>query len=242
MVKKLGLKEFGSKFWSSSSFDYNNCEDEVFSYCDQEYSEYVDVCLLFNSKVSYHICFFRVLTCSKMNWKRYLDIYETAMEVALANQDYAWNVFSDLRYSIIDEAAKGLATIFAVENFPHVDKTPLEANERKMRNLLLVALRVLPKLPFYLAADMWRLTELQELSENQGETWENTRREFQVIQGIDQEEFDFLDDLRIASNRPYLHKFLGTFLQFQLIDFYASYGIPEDGTVFDIIAEDSTFS
>lgn len=235
----MGLKEFGSKFWSSSSFNDDSCENEFYSYCDQEYSEYVLLLFSICNNVFWVICAFRVVTCSKLNWKRYLDIHETAMEIALINQDYSWYVFNDLRYSIFDEAVKCLSTIYAVETFPHIDKP--DVTDLKMRNLLLVALRLLPRLQFYLAADTWRLNELQQPSQNEGETWENTRREIGMIRGVDQEEFDFLDDLRMTSNKPYLSKFLGTFLQFQILAFYASYGIPENGTVFDVIVEDSTF-
>lgn len=146
---------------------------------------------------------FRVLTCSKMSWKRYLDIHENALDIALINQDYSWYAFRDFRYSIFDEGVKSLATVFATENFQQEDNKD-DVYERKMKNLLLVALRVFPKLAFYLAADSWRLNELQQSSENLGETWENTRREFQKIQGIDEEDFDILADLHVASNKPYL--------------------------------------
>lgn len=238
MVTKLGLKDFGLKFWSSSSFNDNCCQDELYSYCDLEYSEYANS--LFSINFLFIIYIFRVITCSKVNWKRYLDIHETAMKVTLVNEDYSWYVFNDLRHSIFDEAVTGLSTVYAVENFPHNPKTG--ENERKMRNLMLIALRTLPKLAFYLAADTWRLNELEQPSANIGEAWENTRKEIQMLRGVNGKGFDFLEDLRITSNKPYLNKYLGTFLQFQLIDFYAGYGIPENGSVFDVVAEDSTFS
>lgn len=118
---------------------------------------------------------FRVLSCDKTpSWTDYLDIVEKTIEITLQNTNYVILPRLKRRYSAIDEAVKSLGSILAIENLPHYDilpkkvfqsKTDDEINPQVMTKLLLTALRVLPKLPFHLAADKWRLELLSQMNE-----------------------------------------------------------------------------
>lgn len=89
----------------------------------------------------------------------------------------------ELRGSAFDEAVVGLASFFAVNAMDRtgvvkrmdVDDEDKDVYQKEETLLLLTALRVLPKLAFYFAADKWRLTELEAPSGNLGESWENVR-------------------------------------------------------------------
>lgn len=50
---------------------------------------------------------FRVFTCDNINWRRYFEIHESALKMALLNQDYSFCVYKNLRYSVLDEAIAG---------------------------------------------------------------------------------------------------------------------------------------
>ncbi|XP_044253409.1 angiotensin-converting enzyme-like isoform X2 [Tribolium madens] len=203
VTKDLSLGPFSPKFWTNSRFNIPFCENHVITFCSQEHSE--------------------LFTCDKTSWVQYLNAFETAIELALRNVNYVDLARLKLRYSAIDDAIVGLGSIFAIKNLRVQDVWNYEIfknNDNKMTELLLIALRVLPKLPYYLAADKWRLDVLQNGGSDISASWWNLRKEMQGIEGVFNNETDFLGDPFIASNRPYLSKFLGTILQFQLLEHY----------------------
>lgn len=101
----------------------------------------------------------------------------------LVNHDYYSLPRRHLRYSAIDEALESLGPLLAVNNLPRykfINESFLndytdETYSTRMTALLLVALRTLPKLPFYLAADRWRLNELRFGSNDVPGSWWTTR-------------------------------------------------------------------
>ncbi|EFA05125.1 angiotensin-converting enzyme 2 [Tribolium castaneum] len=203
VTKDLALGPLGPKFWANSRFNLPFCENHVVTFCSQEHSE--------------------VFTCDKTSWVHYLNSFETAIDVALRSVNYVDLARLKLRYSAIDDAIVGLGSIFAIKNLRVKgvwDYELFQNNDNEMSELLLIALRVLPKLPYYLAADKWRLEVLQNGGGAMTATWWNLRKELQGIGGVFNNETDFLGDSFIVSNRPYLSKFLGTILQFQLLEHY----------------------
>lgn len=82
---------------------------------------------------------------------------------------------SELRGSIFDEAVVGLGSFLAINAMDRVGVVKLrdddvgDAYQKQVTLLLLTALRVLPKLAFYYAADTWRLDE------NLGKNWGSYR-------------------------------------------------------------------
>lgn len=82
----------------------------------------------------------------------------------------------NFRYSALDEAVVQLGSILAVENLPYHGILGGNLDESaKMTKLLLVALRVLPKLAYYMAAEKWRLEEMENSSGDLVESWWNKR-------------------------------------------------------------------
>jgi hypothetical protein len=120
-----------------------------------------------------------LLACDKTSWVAYLDAFEVAIDVALRNSDYLNLPLSNLRYSVVDDAVAGLGSVLAIKNMRYKgvwDKSLFpqngtDADPNKMTQLLLIALRVLPKLPYYLAADKWRLHLLENGFDNMNEEW-----------------------------------------------------------------------
>jgi hypothetical protein len=150
------------------------CENHVLSFCVQEHSE--------------------LLACDKTSWVAYMDAFEVAIDVALRNSDYLNLPLSNLRYSVVDDAVAGLGSVLAIKNMRYkgVWDTSLfpqngtDADANKMTQLLLIALRVLPKLPYYLAADKWRLHLLENGFDNMNEEWWRFRLipEFNIFFGF----------------------------------------------------------
>ncbi|KAJ8928085.1 hypothetical protein NQ314_019383, partial [Rhamnusium bicolor] len=158
LTDTISLGKLGEKFWINSRFNMTFCEPHILSFCSQEYTEVYD--------------------CNESSWITYLDAHETAFTIALRNQDYNSLMRQSLRYSSIDNGIITLGSLLAIENLEHhgiVNKDVLNVtsidDSWEMTKLLLTALRVIPKLPYYLAADEWRLTELENPSENLAATW-----------------------------------------------------------------------
>lgn len=174
------------------------------------------------------IIFYRLFTCDKTTWVSYLDAFETAINVALRSVNYVDLPRLKLRNSGLDDAIVGLGSILAMKNMKMEGVWDSELfkrdeknfNENEMTELLLVALRVLPKMAFYMTADKWRLEVLQNGGDNMVASWWNMRKEIQGVEGVANTETDFLGDTFITTNKPYLSKFLGTILQFQLLENY----------------------
>lgn len=227
-TKTMGLGPLGKKFWAKSNFNFSSCGPHIFSDCSQHYTE--------------------ILTCKKLGWTEYLDIHEASINVALRNQDYASLPRRDTRFSAVDEALQGIGSLIAINNLPVYEFIPQTAfkeekdtYDRKNTALLLTALRVLPKLPYYLLADTWRLEELDFSYGNFTEKWWQKRNEMQGVRGNTNLETDFLTDSFITSNKPHLSKFFGAFLQFQILDYYQKFYSSENGTIASFIGSDQNF-
>lgn len=139
-----------------------------------KFIKHVNLCKLI------YLTFLRVLTCNKLDWNKYLNAHESAMRVILNNKDYVALMRMKLRYSMFDEAVTSLSSIFAMEYLPMNSILPKDIfneygedgnNNNKMTALLLLAMRILPKLPYYLIADKWRLDELEYESDNLTSSW-----------------------------------------------------------------------
>lgn len=227
MITKLGLDPLPSQFWKQSWFN-SSCPAHVVNYCNEGEA--------------------RVITCNLTGWPQYVDAYETVMRVKhiqLAAEENTF-IFSDnSHYSAIYEAVTGLSVLLAtsplylqqlgVLTSENIQQGSVEHTEASL--LLLVALQTLPKLPYYLAADQWRLEVLNSNLTNVTElndSWRRFRTDMQMISvpTTDEMIFDFLSDPYITSNKPYLGKFFGIILQFQLLE--KVLGAEEDSSEVDV--------
>uniref|UniRef100_A0A1Y1JVZ7 Angiotensin-converting enzyme n=1 Tax=Photinus pyralis TaxID=7054 RepID=A0A1Y1JVZ7_PHOPY len=209
-TRELRLGSLGKQFWKKSIFNHSNCELHLFSNCAEKYTEAV--------------------TCAKVDLSSYMDIHDAAINIALRNQDYSSLARRDLRFSAVDEALQGLGSMIALDNLPANGFVPKDAwtsfgdeTERKNAALLLTAIRTLPKLPYYLLSDVTRLHHLDNQQDNFIQGWWSNRKKWQGVQGNSNTEADFLGDHFISLNKPYLSKFLGIFLQFQLLERFSYY-------------------
>jgi len=151
--------------------------------------------------------------------------------IQLAAEENAFMLRDNSHYSAIYESVTGLSALLATSPFYLRQLGMLTSKNNQQGSvdhteaslLLLVALQTLPKLPYYLAADQWRLevlnsnmTTVTELNES----WRRYRKDMQMISlpTTDEMIFDFLADPYITSNKPYLGKFFGILLQFQLLE------------------------
>ncbi|CAH0559683.1 unnamed protein product [Brassicogethes aeneus] len=209
-TSQMKLGKFGNKFWKSSTFNSSSCDTHVLTYCTKEFSEVID--------------------CNKTDWSKYLDAHQAALKITLNNNHFYSLMNSNLRVPIIDEMIESLAPILAFENLPHnkvLEENVFKSDEevystKRLSGLMLLALKVLPKLPYYLLADKWRLQQLLEPTEDLCASWWEMRSKIQGVSGITNEECDFLGDSDISSNKPLIGKFFGAILGFQLLNEYRS--------------------
>ncbi|XP_069675484.1 angiotensin-converting enzyme-like protein Ace3 [Periplaneta americana] len=212
MLDKLGLGTLSQKFWKQSWFN-SSCPANLVNYCTDGDA--------------------RVLTCNLTGWTEYLDAFENAMKIKhieLANEENSFIYWQNNHYSAIYEAVGGLSSLLATtpQYLKQLGLLITKDNEAetvelaKASLLLLTAMQTLPKLPYYLAADLWRIEILNNNVTNVTEmnnSWRRFRRDMQLVSIPEQENiYDFLPDPYIAANKPYLGKFSGIILQFQLLE------------------------
>ncbi|GJQ82092.1 hypothetical protein Trydic_g6964 [Trypoxylus dichotomus] len=205
--KYMGFKPLHKNVFTKNNFNNEICMPTLLTYSTSHYSE--------------------ILTCNNVTWRSYLNAHEVVLEAGLKGIDYQALPRRELRHSVLEEAIVSLGSIIAIQNLPNYGFTPecdyvdLEnATEHGLAARLLLALRTLPKLAYYLAADVWRLEAFESPSEDIVYSWWENRKKYQGVQGVLNEEADFLNDPYITSNKPYLAKFLGTVLQFELLNYY----------------------
>ncbi|XP_066245295.1 angiotensin-converting enzyme-like isoform X2 [Euwallacea similis] len=202
IVINLGLNGMTEKFWSNSNFNSMHCKSHLFEFCHSAYTEVFD--------------------CNKTSWSRYLDAHEATLKVAINDLDYMSLPRYHLRHCSIDDAVAKLGSILAVESLDYHGIASVEAGDEsvKMTKLLLVALRIMPRLAYSLMADKWRIEVLEHNSSDIADLWWKFRKEYMGVEGVDNVELEFLEDQKILSNQPYLSEFFGTLIAFQLMSYY----------------------
>lgn len=225
LVINLGLKKVNSKFWLRSVFN-GTCPSHCLLYCADKYSQ--------------------VITCNKIGFSEYLDAHEDMTRAVLDQMDYSTSIYHKFRYSVIDEAISQLSSILAMKTLPMNGLLPEavimneEKNHNQMTALLITALRIFPKLSYYFLADEFRLKEIENPSDNIVEKWWEYRQKYQMVNGVTNQEWDLLGDPYIESNKPYIGKFLGTILQFQILEHFEHNG--EDHiNILSRMAKDKSF-
>lgn len=120
-----------------------------------------------------------MLTCNRNSWKQYLDAHEITFRAVL--RDYDEIPLAELRGRVFDEAVVGLGAFFAInamdsmEIVKGINEEEDVVYQKEQTLLLLTALRVLPRLAFYYAADRWRLEALEVDGGGLGRSWESVR-------------------------------------------------------------------
>ncbi|XP_066995373.2 angiotensin-converting enzyme [Anabrus simplex] len=218
-MNEIGLQKLPERFWKGVHFN-GTCPPKTVRFCDDEGTV-------------------KFTSCSEIGWIEYLDAHEVVATVVLNHLAVNNNkhiLRQTNRYSALMDAIPGVVSLLAASParlnqlnlLPKNTNTNTDYDEyggysdhQNPAVLLLVALRTLPRLPYYLAADKWRLDMLANNATNTS-SWSKFRAEYQMIKADDDEgDISFLSDPHLLSNRPYLSKFFATVLQFQLLDYFS---------------------
>ncbi|XP_046476577.1 angiotensin-converting enzyme 2 isoform X2 [Neodiprion pinetum] len=118
-------------------------------------------------------------------------------------------------FSILSVSPAQLQTLGLVSNDTDTDHS-------QITSLMITALDVLPRLAYYISADVWRINVIKNGTFEPKvllETWWQYRKQYEGVTSDHTDIPTFLDDEFIASNKPYLSKFLGTLLGFQIYEY-----------------------
>nr|XP_031845275.1 angiotensin-converting enzyme-like isoform X1 [Nomia melanderi] len=193
-----------SEFWDKSRFN-QQCPSKLINFCKGG-----------NLRVS---------TCYEPTVSNFVSAHKNVGKT-LFNQMSANNIIvlnTANRYSVLEEAVSELFGILAASpawlNHVRVIDNSTDNDQHQMVSLMITALDVLPRLTYYMAADMWRINAIQTGITDSKEltaSWWQYRQEYQGIDDDGTEIPTFLNDDYITSNKPYLPKLTGTILAFQL--------------------------
>ncbi|XP_045767657.1 angiotensin-converting enzyme-like [Maniola jurtina] len=181
----------------------------------------------------------RFISCKDVSIQNYMDAHETATKIRFKittalHSNNTYILREAPRYSAIYEAVPGFVSLLSLD--PHtLDRAglyPLErfnynSNHHRLVLQLIIALRDLPKLNYYLAVDEWRLKVLMgqiPLSKVE-DSWSEFRRNFSQIEPSSS---DILGDPYVLFNKPYIGKFLGLILKYQIYQSFAEELISDD--------------
>jgi len=194
-----------AEFWQSSEFN-RQCPSVLLNFC--RYGR------------------MRVSTCSEASLSNFLGAHEDVGKI-LFNQMASENtpVFSTVnRYSVLEESMSTLFGILSASpawlNHTRLFDDEGDSEQRAIVSLMITALRVLPRLAYYYAADLWRLNAIRENitdSSSLTSSWWRYRQEYEGVSFVNSDP-TFLDDSCIIRNEPYLPKILGTMVAFQLYE------------------------
>lgn len=202
-----------ANFWEHSEFN-RTCPTRIVNFCRE-------------GKM-------RVFTCYEASLSNYITAHKNVGKI-LFNQlaSRSSNPIFEIsnRFSVLEESFAeyfGLMSMSPIwlQTIGLVEKETWESNEELAENLRIVSmLNVLPRLAYYVSADFWRLKVLKENITDTKElalSWWKHRLEYENITTNQEEIPSFLDDEFITSNKPYLSKFVGTLLAFQLYNQFHS--------------------
>ncbi|CAL7934213.1 unnamed protein product [Xylocopa violacea] len=130
------------------------------------------------------------------------------------------------RYSALEESVAELFGILAASpawlNYIHVMDNSTDNEQRLMVSLIITALNTLPRISYYMSADMWRINAIEKgmtKPEDLISSWWAYRKEYEGLDSNGTEIPTFLNDDHITSNKPYLPKLSGMMLAFQLYEY-----------------------
>lgn len=192
----------------------------------------------------------RFVSCKDVSIQNYMDTHETAMKIkykliTALHSNNTYILREAPRYSAVYEAVPGFVSLLSLN--PHtLDRAglyPLERfnynpNYHRLVLQLIIALRDLPKLNYYIAADLWRLDVLMGKIPyaNIEESWREFRKNFSLIESSN---VDIIGDPYILLNKPYTGKFLGVILKYQIYQSFAEELISDDADLIKHVAENN---
>ncbi|XP_063390771.1 angiotensin-converting enzyme-like protein Ace3 [Cydia fagiglandana] len=192
----------------------------------------------------------RVISCSDVSIGNYMDAHEAVMRIkykdtVALHSNNTYTLRNANRYSAVYEAIPEFASLLSVN--PHalsraglysIERFNYNPNYHRLVLQLITALRDLPKLNFYIAADEWRLKYLKETktSSTQNESWSDFRRNFSWLETSD---VDILGNPYVLHNKPFIGKFMGLILKYQIYQSFAEELISDESDLIKHISENN---
>ncbi|XP_043686229.1 angiotensin-converting enzyme-like [Vespula pensylvanica] len=197
-----------SDFWSKSQFHWH-CPPKLINFCKDGIT--------------------RISTCFEPTIANFLLTHKNIGKILFQQMSVQNTPILNIanRYSVLEEAVSELFGILSVSPV-WLQRNHLIYNisdtDQKIVSLMITALDVLPRLAYYISADVWRIDAIENNITDSTElikSWWKHRYEFE---GISEPESSmnvptFLNDEYITNNKPYLSKFVGVLLAFQIYDY-----------------------
>ncbi|XP_034950729.1 angiotensin-converting enzyme-like protein Ace3 [Chelonus insularis] len=170
----------------------------------------------------------RVITCSESSITNYLSAHKDIAKVMIHQMSDETSPILNIenRYSAIEEGVSELFGILAASpawlstlNLTNETKDP---DELQIISIMITALDILPRLAYYFSGDMWRIDTIKNNTfnpEHLTTSWWKYRLEYEKINTSDVKLPTFIDDEYIIKNKPYLPKFIGIILGFQMYEY-----------------------
>ncbi|VVC89802.1 angiotensin-converting enzyme-like [Leptidea sinapis] len=190
----------------------------------------------------------RFVTCKDVSIANFIEAHEAAMKIkykliAATHSNNTYILREAPRYSAVYEAIPGFVSLLSLN--PHsldraglypLDKFTYNPNYHRLVLQLIIALRDLPKLNFYMAADEWRLRLLMgKIPMPQiFDSWREFRKNFSYIESSND---DVLGDPYVLTNKPLVGKFMGLILKYQLYQSFAEELMLDDSDLISHVAD-----
>ncbi|XP_076246342.1 angiotensin-converting enzyme [Calliopsis andreniformis] len=206
----MSLKIFNqvpqADFWDKSHFN-QQCPSKLINFCEEG--------------------IMRVSTCFEPTISNFLSAHKNIGKIVF-NQMSAETIAvlnTANRYSALEEAVSELFGILATSpawlKYIHVMDESTDSDQDSIVTLMITALSTLPRLAYYISADMWRINAIETNITNPVDlisSWWKYRQEYEGIISNGTEVPTFLSDEYITSNKPYLSKITGIILAFQFYE------------------------
>lgn len=194
-----------SDFWDKSQF-HQHCPPRLINFCKDGIT--------------------RISTCFEPTITNFLLTHKNVGKILFQQMSAESTPILNIanRYSGLEE---GISELFGI-----LSASPAWLNrfmynvsetDQKIVSLMITALDVLPRLAYYMSADMWRINAIENNITDSAElikSWWKYRSEFEGIRELKHMDVPtFLNDEYITSNKPYLSKFVGIFLGFQIYEY-----------------------
>ncbi|XP_046744536.1 angiotensin-converting enzyme 2-like [Diprion similis] len=198
-----------ASFWENSRFN-QSCSTQLLNFCDRGT---------------------RVTTCHQASLTNFLTAHKVVAKVltsqiGLASIENSPFLNSANRYSGLEEGISELFSILSVSpeqlHTLGLITNDTDTDHSQITSLMITALDVLPRLAYYISADLWRINMIKNGTFEPKvllDSWWQYRKQYEGVTTDHTDIPTFLDDEFITSNKPYLPKFLGTLLAFQIYEY-----------------------
>ncbi|XP_076766424.1 angiotensin-converting enzyme [Xylocopa sonorina] len=207
MSKKILKQVPQADFWENSRFS-QQCPSKLINFCKG--------------------AVLRVSTCFDPTISNFLSAHKNVAKVVFNQLSVEKTPVLNTanRYSALEESVTELFGILAASpawlNYIDVMDNSTDNEQHLMISLMITALNTLPRISYYMSADMWRINAIEKgmtKPEDLISSWWMYRKEYEGLDSNETEIPTFLDDDYITSNKPYLPKLSGIMLAFQLYEY-----------------------